>query len=319
MKTKHLLLLAVVFLVLLALVQGLEYFNRKETTSRVEEFVQADVEQLDRIEISYQEEFHRFGKQNNEWRLITPLDYKLNEINFNALLSKLEDFKTTNIISEAADKQEMFEVDQASGIRVSLYTGDLLVDDFFVGKISPDGNHTYVRQAESDQIKTARGTLRTIFNKTTNDWRDKTIWQIEPAETNRILVQRQGYEDFALAKNNEGMWQLENTEQEPDINKVQLFVNGLFYLTAFGFVDEEDLLSQLDFNDSVVQVTLTGQDGREQSLVMLEFDGKFYVQVVGSDQVFEVSRTVADNFQKQPADLVAEQELLDETLDFEMQ
>lgn len=302
MKTNHLVILAIVLISLFGIVKGLEYLNRDEGRTVVENFIDIDTSTLDKIELTTSSGTTVLEKTNEGWELTSPLQYPANQTNVQTLLTKLEDFKTDSTISTNPENQSTFEVDDATGTRVTLYSSNEQLAQFYVGKSTTDYNHTYVRQAGSDEIKTARGSLKTTFGRSTLDWRDKTIYSYDAESLTAITISARDQESFTLSRNDQGIWQINGrTELDLDTNKVQTLINSASAVNCIGFVDEPTEV-ELDFAVPDLQITIVM--GTTSLITNLIAPGEeYYAQLANHDQIFEVAQYVYENLDKQPADL----------------
>lgn len=162
MKTKQLLILGGVFVVLALVVLLLENpFGRSEYEKKVQTamplFPHFDKEQVAKIEITAAAETTTLAKQDGEW-VVTSLDnYPADAEGVEELLTKVGEFKNTQRVSTNPDKQVEFEVESTTGVETQLMdANDTLLAHLFVGKTTPGFLSSYVRVADTNDVYVAQ-------------------------------------------------------------------------------------------------------------------------------------------------------------------
>ncbi len=297
MKTKHLLILAVIFIGLLGLLGILTYLERDRGKPDIAPFLDLDTGSLNSITLQTATETIVLQKQDAGWMLSEPISYPANPNHVTTLLDTISDLETDSIISTNPDRQASMEVDDASGTKVTLAAGSSTVAQFYVGKITPDYNHTYVRLADSDEIKTAKGTVQTIFKKTATDWRDKTVYKQDAATINKLtLTQADG--SFTLNRDAAGSWIIEGQEAPIDQTKVTTLLSTIGALNATAFIDSPD---GIDFTTPSLTITINDTD----TLAFQTQDENYYAKRSEQPQIFTIAPFAYDNINLHPADFVS--------------
>jgi hypothetical protein len=289
MKTKHLLYLLILFVILFGVVKGVEFLGRGDGATKVRDFIAVKPDAYDTVEIAQPGgETVVLEQRNGAWRVAAPVDYPANASNVNALTARLEEVKSENIISSNPDNHVTYEVDEATGTRVSLKRGENVIESFYVGKISPDGNHTYMRSADAADVHFVRGMLTGLFERPVNDWRDKSILAVDQQAVNRVAIVKGG-EQTVLTRAG-ATWQVQQGDAPAvaaDTNKANELLATLGALNALGFV-EETAAADLDFAAADTVVSVVMQDGTTHTLRLLAGDA-YYLDYDRLTQVFEIA------------------------------
>jgi hypothetical protein len=291
MKARSVIVLLVLFVLLGGLVVGLDRIKAQTNKAKVTTLVALVIDQYDKVELQKGEERFVLAKGvDGSWGLIEPIVFPANRVNVTTLVQKLEKIESENVISESQDKQATFLVDDATGIIVTAYQGADQKAQFYVGKVATDFNHTYVRMAGSNEIEFALGNLNTTFWRTQDEWRDKTIVDVEQASLARVLLAK-GETNYSLVLKDGGTWGVEGQDAILDQDKVKARLTTVTKMNAVGFVDDVTGagIADLNFDAPAAKVEITLTDGTSAAVNIMEKDGTYYVRITGTDQVFKIS------------------------------
>lgn len=196
-------------------------------------------------------------------------------------------FSRKDIISSNPEKQWLYQVD-STGVMVTIEDAESkALASFIVGKVGPDYQSTYVRDAGSDEVVLAAGYLAPAFDRGKRSWQDKTVFAYEPADIVGIEILRPD-ERFSLARDSAGQWYMSQPESTAcDQNVVTRLVRALASLRCDDFAGRAPVPeSGLAEADSSVWFKTAG--GIEERLVFgHETEPKqVYAAKAGSDMVF---------------------------------
>jgi hypothetical protein len=101
-------------------------------------------------------------------------------------------FSRKDRISSNPEKRSRYQVD-SSGVAVTVEgeAGKLLAA-FVVGKMGPDFQSTYIRDAGSGDVVLAQGYLAPVFNRGSRSWQDKRVFRAEPKDITELVVAKPG-------------------------------------------------------------------------------------------------------------------------------
>ena len=142
MKTKQLLILGAIFVVLAIVILLFENpFGQSEYEKKVETatplFPNFNEEQVMKIEITATDETTTLSKQNDSWVVASMDNYPADGEGVTELLSKVTEFKNTQRVSNNPEKQAEFEVD-STGVEAKLIDANgKMLAHLFVGKTTP--------------------------------------------------------------------------------------------------------------------------------------------------------------------------------------
>ena len=178
-------------------------------------------------------ELNRDGKEWTAGKEKYPVDISLAE----ALLDTLKTFRLSVLVSEKEDFKR-YELDEESRIKVNVVMDDDKNFEFFIGKIAPTMNHTYVMLANDKNVYQANGSFRNSFDRDIDGFRNKKVLEIKPAAVKhlRVTMGDMSKPVTALESETDGdetvqTWQ--TAEGKPaDKEKVSHFLGAISYLTC---------------------------------------------------------------------------------------
>ncbi len=211
-------------------------------------------------------------KGESGWRLTAPLEAEVDPDTVDRALDRLAEFNITGIAARNPDNFERLEVDDAQAVRVEVGAGSETVATLFLGVYR--SRNTMVRIDDGEQVLTAEGSIKHVFDKGVDDWRNKKIVAHSAADIRAIRFElpaeeaAEGEEPtgptrFAFERNAEDEWvpvagqaEIENFSA----SKVQSIVSSVAGMRAVGF---GDFVSEASPGPVVATVTLTVQESVE--------------------------------------------------------
>ena len=315
MKTKQLLILGAIFVVLAIVILLFENpFEQSEYEKKVEAamplFPNFTGEQVAKVEIITTDGTTTLSKQDDSWVVASMDNYPADSEGVTELLSKVPEFKNTQRVSSNPEKQSEFEVD-STGVEAKLMDANgATLAHLFVGKTTPGFLSSYVRVAESDDVYIAQGYLQSVFDKGTRTWKDRTIFDFNKGIVTQLSI-ISPEETFELRLDAEGSWQL-HTDGTAAANPTE--VDSL--LTTFSALDTDDFAETpaalADYGLETPQSTLSAvlNDGTTATLhVGNEAEGKLYVKRDDKETIFRLFKSNVDRLIKKSETLKAAEPL----------
>lgn len=313
MKTKQLLILGAIFVVLAIVVLLFENpFGQSEYQKKVETamplFPNFNEEQVVKIEITATGETTTLSKQNGSWMVASMDNYPADGEGVVELLSKVGEFKNTQRVSNNPEKQAEFEVD-STGVEAKLMgaNGKVLAH-LFVGKTTPGFLSSYVRPADSNEVYVAQGYLQSVFDKGTRTWKDRTIFSFNKGIVTQLNI-ISPEEAVELRLDAEGTWQIiKPVVAAAKTTEVDALLTTFSELDTDDFAEATDDLApyELDAPQSTISAVLN--DGTTATLhVGKEEEGKLYVKRNDKDTIFRLFKSNVDRLIKKSDALKAEE------------
>ena len=312
MKTKQLLILGAIFIVLVIVVLLFDNpFGQSEYEKKVETamplFPNFNKEQVVKIEITATGETTTLSKQNDNWVVASMDNYPADGEGVAELLSKVTEFKNTQRVSNNPEKQSEFEVD-STGVEAKLMdASDKVLAHLFVGKTTPGFLSSYMRPADSNDVYVAQGYLQSVFSKDTRTWKDRTIFNFNKGIATQLNI-ISPEETVELRLDADGAWQmLKPIAAAAKTTEVDALLTTFSGLDTDDFAEAKDELAEygLDTPQSTISAVLN--DGTTATLhVGKEEEGKLYVKRDDKDTVFRLFKSNVDRLMKKSDTLKAE-------------
>ena len=312
MKTKQLLILGAVFVVLAIVVIVFENpFGKTEYEKKVEAamplFPDFDKEQVTKIEIIATDGTATLVKQDSNWVVASMDNYPADSEGVAELLTKVGEFKNTQRVSTNPEKQAEFQVD-STGVEAKLMgANDKLLAHLFVGKTTPGFLSSYVRPADVNDVYVAQGYLQSVFNKGTRTWKDRTLFDFNKGNVTELNISSPE-ETVELRLDANGIWQMLKPEASAvNTTEVDTLLTTFSELDTDDFAEAKDNLAEygLDTPQSVISAALN--DGTTATLYIgKEEEGKLYVKRDDKETVFRLFKSNVDRLIKKSETLKAE-------------
>lgn len=308
MKTKQLLILVGILVVLGLLVLLLENpFGKSEYQKQVEAaaplFSNFKKENVTKIELTASGTTTTLTKEADKWLVASMNNFPADGKAVEELLDKVAGFKTTQLVSNNPDKQATLQVD-SSGVEAKLLgANDSVLAHLFVGKTTPDFFSSYIRAADSNNVYVAEGYLKSIFDKGSRTWKDRTLFDFNKGDVTHLTIQSEA-EGIQLQLDAEGKWQmLKPVASAAKKADVESLLETLSTLKADDFAEGKDLAAHgLDAPKSSITVTLN--DGSTKALLIgKEEEGKHYVKSKDTDIIFTLYKSRINQLIKKSDDL----------------
>ena len=313
MKTKQLLIFGAIFVVLAIVVLIFENpFEQSEYEKKVETamplFPNFDKEQVVKIEITADGETTTLSKQDGNWVVASMDNYPADSEGVADLLSKVTEFKNTQLVSNNPEKQSEFEVN-STGVEAKLMdANNEVLAHLFVGKVTSGFLSSYVRPADSNDVYVAQGYLQSVFDKGTRTWKDRTIFSFNKGIVTQLNI-ISPEETVELHLDGNGAWQMFKPEAAAaKTTEVDTLLTTFSELDTDDFAEAKDELADygLDTPQSTISAVLN--DGTTATLhIGKEEEGKLYVKRDDKDTVFRLFKSNVDRLIKKSDTLKSEE------------
>lgn len=315
MKTKPLLILVGILVILGLLVLLLENpFGKGEYEKKVEAagplFSNFRKENVTKIELTASGTTTTLTKEGDRWLVASMNNFPTDGKAVEELLDKVAGFKTTQLVSNNPDKQATLQVEDSrngvdsSGVEAKLLgTNDSVLAHLFVGKTTPDFFSSYIRAADSNNVYVAEGYLKSIFDKGSRTWKDRTIFAFNKGDVTHLTIKSEA-EVIELQLDAEGNWQmLKPVVSAAKKTDVESLLETLSTLKADDFAEGSDLAAYgLDAPKSSISAALN--DGSTKALLIgKEEEGKHYVKNKDKDIIFTLYKSRINQLIKKSDDL----------------
>lgn len=199
-------------------------------------------------------------KNGNDWKVLSDSkEAKVERGTVKSMLGLMMDLQAQRMVTRKKEKWETFEVGESS-TRVSVFADGKKQADFRVGKTGfsqgqgqgISGTYTYIRLTDEEEVYSTEGFIGSHFNRSFNDWRDKTFLRVNKDEVAKIEFT---YPDssFVLEKR-DSLWLADN--QTANTPKVDGYFNTIRFKNINEFEDD-----YVPSGAPLLQFSITKSDG----------------------------------------------------------
>lgn len=169
MKKKYILLAIII------IVTGL-YLTLKKSDQRhynLPEVSKIKTEDLTKIIITRADTTLTLGRNNNRWQ-ISPGAYLVDQERVADIIETIVNLNIVMMISELKN-DIIFGLDERNKITVTAYKEDTVLRELEIGNTGPSRMHTFVKLMGDDRVYYAKNSIRSSFDLSVAQLRDKTI------------------------------------------------------------------------------------------------------------------------------------------------
>ena len=129
-------------------------------------------------------------KKEGEWR-VSSNDYPADSAKVQRMLNRLEEIGRLEVVSTRADEYDRYELTQEKALKVSVFEGDSLLRELYLGKSSSVARKTYARQPGKERVFLVDRRMKRAFDTSVPALRDKTIAEIKRDALQRVEIDSQ--------------------------------------------------------------------------------------------------------------------------------
>jgi hypothetical protein len=205
-------------------------------------------------------------RTGGEWQVTADrgASYAANSSAVQALLEALTELKTNSMVSRKPARHALYEVSPETGLYVeALDREKRTLAEVLIGKSGPNIFSTYVRTTDSDAVYLVDGILQNTTSKTLNEWRDKSIFSLDPEDVHAYTV----HGDCSLAlRKNDTMWSTGPGNTPVDTGAITKLMHRFAGLSAVDFA--KGTLEEFSLNEPSRTVTAKLGNGTQATLLL---------------------------------------------------
>jgi hypothetical protein len=270
--------------------------QRKEKSvapERITGYIEFSPETVDSIIVEKPQETLRFAFLDGEWKIIMDsLPRAANQQMVDEVVKMICDIQVGGVESENPDRQQLYQVDSASGRLIKAYADGKLAASFILGKNAQGYNYSYIRKTGSNEVYRAKDVTSYTFDKPAKNWRDKTIAKVDTTSLSYVVFQYPG-EKFSLERQ-DSLWYV----MGDNISDNQVAVKDSIELLKRLLVDlkADDFYQPADSEFVAVKkpelvLKLKYINGKEDVLTLMggnEAKTRYYIEASGKNEPFVI-------------------------------
>ncbi|KMQ50492.1 hypothetical protein CHISP_2610 [Chitinispirillum alkaliphilum] len=208
------------------------------------------------------------------------------------VLEKIVNLRKNTLVSENPERQSSFEVDEESGVFVSMWDErEKSLGAFRIGKTAIDWNTHYVRQMGSNSVYSIAGGVRYPFFSEVNRWRDRRIMSFNRNDVLRINIDKQGEEEFTIEKVGQEWMITHPVSHVANIDTVASILATATTLRTSGFENELTDYDEMGLTEPELRFSVDLSDGTRREVIVGDENEKTqrWTKAEGRNDLFLIS------------------------------
>ena len=204
------------------------------------------------------------------------------------LLTTLAALNTGSVVSRNSKRHALYEVSPETGLLIEMAdSAQRPIAKLLIGKSGPNIFSTYVRAADSDAVYLVDGILKDKVSKTLSEWRDKSLFELEPGALHSYTVS--GDMRLSLQKKS-GTWQAGDVAVSA--KAVGQLLQSFASLNSVDF--SEGPLEEFGLTEPARVITAGLENGERTSLLFGSDTNAFqqYAKTADSDTIYIVEKHI---------------------------
>ncbi|OGJ49554.1 hypothetical protein A2335_02110 [Candidatus Peregrinibacteria bacterium RIFOXYB2_FULL_32_7] len=254
-------------------------------------FQNLDTEQITAVAIlNSKKENIEINKIEDQW-IISVNNYLADQDVIKNLLDTIKNLKSSEIVSKNANNFEKYSLGDNNSVQVKLKVKDEIKAKFYIGTQGPNFNSQFFRIPEENKVFLIEENLSSKFDKTTDDFRDKTIVNINSEEIENVKI---------------------NNTEVIDLQSISAKLNPL---KANGLIDAGDEVLQAETQDlGPFDIEIKLKNKIEPIILHIgakSQDNNYFVTTNFTDQMYTVSSYIIDQLREIPNQQIEKETLRD--------
>lgn len=301
-NTKKLVLLLIVLLAVVAVV--IIYDSKKGNRSFRAEMIDTDTSKITKIVIfpkpveGKQGEAVELIREDNGWKVRSGKNlYSTDHMAVNSMLEVFSNMKTLRVAGNSKEAWKDFDVSDSSAVRTKVYSGKKLKADLYIGRFNyqqPKTRNpydyynqqrgtmsTYVRLDEEKTVYLVEGFLAMTFNRSINDFRNKTVINSDKANWTKLSFTYPADSSFNMVLEN-GKWMIDGLMA--DSAKVESYLNSI------SSVSNQSINDEIKLTNTEVYTLRIDVENFSEPIVVKAFEAdsvnKYYITSSQNKDVF---------------------------------
>jgi hypothetical protein len=265
--------------------------DKSKAPERTTNFLDLNANKVDRLDIERLGSKVELKRIDGLWHvMIDSVPKPADTAMVAGLVEMATNIEVGGVESSNPAKQSIYQVDTMLGTRVTLFAGERELAGMIIGKNAQGYDYSYVRKLDSDDVYRARGLMAYQFNKPPQNWRERTIANIDTAGLHTIEFHYRD-EKFSLERT-DTVWYVIGDKisgsQTALADSVELFKRLLVNLKTDDFYQDIDS-AFVQTDNPMLELVLKHTNGDAERLLVYgasENENRYYLRTEDSREVF---------------------------------
>lgn len=267
-------------------------------------------EEIEEIRISSAHGEVYFIKKPEGWAMIKPHPYKIDAAVIGMLENRLKNFLASRVLEEDTADLKTYGLDNPSAaIRFKLDDGT--EKQLFIGEMTASKVQYYAKDSAKDNIYILGSYDVENFLRPINEFRDRTILEVDTKSINSIALDISGKRDFKLTGEDSGNWRMvEPLDIEARGDAVMEIMEDILSVKIKDFVDiGVDDTARFGLKDPLYTLEIGDKSRNAQKIYFGNVDEEkqvIYMKSDGSEDICTLSLELFDPRRFKIAEFVSE-------------
>lgn len=232
-------------------------------------------------------------------------NYIASKSDIERMVKEIQEVKILDKIARLgnAENDEKYSLSESKATVVRAYKGGKEIQTLMVGKTSATGSQTYGSVSGKKDILLLSGNLVSVFGKTEEELRTKTVYSIEENLINGASVTF-GNEDWTLTKDvdkenkNQTVWKLSGSADfETDFNEAKRWIQNVAYMNIDSWISDDTVFPKQKF--ATFKLFTSGETVLVEFYEKKDADKTKYIGICSrSPHKFELTKAQTEKFTK---------------------
>jgi hypothetical protein len=242
-------------------------------------------------------------RQNGKWVITSPQQYPADQDAVSSMASSLNPLNADSVVEDKATDMGRYGLSSPSLI-VTIHEKNGKSDEIEFGDDVPAGSLVYARVGNRPKVYAVSSSVKSSFDKSTNDLRDKRLLTFDQNSVSRIEL-ASAKSDFEFGKSNQNEWQIVKPQPyRADNFQVEELLRKLSEakMDLSGSADDVKKVDTAYAAGQPVDIVKVTDAGGTQTLQVRKNKDDYYAKssVVAGD--FKVSSDLGKELEKTPED-----------------
>jgi hypothetical protein len=245
------------------------------------------------------------ARTDGNWVITAPAQTEADTVEVSTVVSSIESLEQTRVVAEAPESAAPFGLEPARMTIAFKTADDTTPRRLLIGSKTPTGGDLYAKVEGSPKVFLIGGYLEDTFNKSTFDFRDKSVLKFTREEADSVAIV-EGNTRLAFARSGSDWRLTAPIAARADFSAVDGLISRLFQARMGELVTDDGSGNLRDYGLDRPQMTVTVGAGSSQAQLAIgkaQNETNVYAMDVSRPLVFTVEQSLVDELKKTPEDV----------------
>lgn len=298
MEAKKVIYSGIILLLIIAAMFTANFLENSKEKKSFASFFPRFAENAGKVVLTQGENSVTLSLQEGRWFVnfteVPELQYPADSVKVLSIIQKIAEMKQDNFVSKNSDNLATYGLTGDSVYSVQIFNRENnQTGDFLLGKRSENWRFNYFKLAGTSEVFMVGGGVGYAFNSDINEWRQRRIFDFNPAEIVEIIATEDGSTN-SVSKDSAGVWTFANGDKA-DSDTIASYIGEFLSLSINDWdytYSTPDEISELE--EPALNYTLISKDGTKFKLAVGNIDGdrpRYFVRYNDNPQVSFILRS----------------------------